>query len=169
MDSTKNLFILIAIIFLTAGVGAGVLISVNFYKNQQINPTVAENIKSQQETQQKDMQKIPEATMPKFLYNLIGSIQRIEGNSIILEANVPYVNEVNQIANKIETRKAIVNPETDFSRIIFKDTGDAGRKTVQESKITLEDLKVGDQIEVIANKDIKNKQEFEVVSVRILP
>jgi len=84
MDSTKNLFILIAIIFLTAGVGAGVLISVNFYKNQQINPTVAENIKSQQETQQKDMQKIPEATMPKFLYNLIGSIQRIEGNSIIL-------------------------------------------------------------------------------------
>lgn len=169
MDNTKNLFILIAIIFLTAGVGVGVLISVNFYKNQQINPTVVENIKSQQEIQQKDMQEIPKVTMPKSLYNLIGLIQSIEGNSIILEAKIPYVNEVNQIVNKIETREAIVNPETDFSRIIFEDTEDTGRKTIQKSEITFEELKVGDQIEVIARKDIKNKQEFEVVSVRILP
>lgn len=157
------MFTLIAVIFFSAGMGLGILISSSLDKQVNLAPEAKVELPAEPLT------KTPKITMPEILYNLTGSIQEIEEDAIILEVNIPYVDETNQIAHKTETRKAIVNSETNFSSMIFVDTEEPNRKIIQESEITFRDFKIGDQIEVIANQDIKDKQEFEVVQVRILP
>lgn len=163
MNKTILMFALIAVIFFSVGMGAGILISGSLDKQIDLAPEAKVKLPEEPPT------KVPKITMPEILYNLTGIIQEIERNSIVLEVNIPYVDETNQIAHKIEIRKAIINTDTKFSDMSFIDTEDANRKTIQESEITFQDLKIGDQIEVISNKDIKDKQEFEAVKVRILP
>ena len=164
MNKTIIMFTLIAIIFLIAGIGAGILISGNLI-NKQHSPDISQNIKPEPKVQP----ELPKITMPEILYNLTGLIQEIEEDFIVIEVNIPYVDETNQIAHKTEIRKAMITVETNFSNMEFINTKEPNRKTIQESEITLQDLKIGDQIEVISNKDIKDKREFEAVRIRILP
>ena len=163
MNKTILMFALIAVIFFSVGMGAGILISGSLDKQIDLAPEAKVKLPEEPPA------KVPKITMPEILYNLTGIIQEIERNSIVLEVNIPYVDETNQIVHKIEIRKAIINTDTKFSDMSFIDTEDANRKTIQESEIIFQDLKIGDQIEVISNKDIKDKQEFEAVKVRILP
>ena len=163
MDNNKVLFILIAVIFLAVGIGAGILISGSL--NKQPSPNISQDIKPESKIQP----DIPKITMPEILYNLTGVIQELERDFIVVEVKIPYVDETNQIAHKTEIRNAIISANTKFSSMVLVDTEEPNRKTIQESEITFQDFKIGDQIEVISNKDIKDKQEFEVVSVRILP
>ncbi len=111
----------------------------------------------------------PRITMPKVIYNLSGAIQEIEQNFIILEANISYMDETNQVAQKKETRKIIITPATKFNRLTIAATAQENTKKIQENEIAAEDLKVGDIIEAIAASDINNVQEFEATQIRILP
>lgn len=111
----------------------------------------------------------PKITMPKVIYNLSGVIQKIEKNFIILEANISYIDETNQVAMKKETRKIIITPATKFNRLTIVATAQENTKKIQENEIAAEDLKVGDIIEAIAASDINNVQEFEATQIRILP
>ena len=110
-----------------------------------------------------------EITMPKAIFNLAGTIKKIEGNRITLKASVPYLDKQGKPAQKTEVRTALITPSTRFTSLIFVSQPNLKTKIPQETQISLEDLKIGDYIEVIAKQDISQEQEFEVSQIRILP
>jgi len=115
--------------------------------------------------------EIPKITQPKVLYNLAGSIKKIDflKESLILEATIIQIDEAGQPIEKTEIRKVIVTPITRFTHLTFVTQEGAERRTPQETSITFKNLKVGDYIEVISNQDISQKEEFEVTQIRVLP
>ncbi len=122
--------------------------------------------------QEKEMPKKeepPKVTLPKVLYNLAGPIQKLEKNSLILEANIPQLNEQGQLTPKIESRKVLITAKTKFSRLIFVAQEGKNQKTPQETNISFNDLNLKDYIEVISNQDISQAQEFEATQIRVLP
>ena len=173
MDKVFNkivaLYILIAIIFFSIGVSASIFISglIKAQKLAEKSEVVApEPIAPQAESPSVKAQKI---IVPDIIYNLTGTVQNIEENSIILKANIPHLNEANQPVQRTETRKIVIGPTTNFSRLNFVAQKESGRKAIQESTITFQELKAGDHIEVIAREDITKSEEFEAAQVRILP
>jgi len=113
--------------------------------------------------------KISKITMPKVIFNVAGTVEKIEGNRITLKASIPYLDEQGNPAQKTEVRTALITPSTKFTSLIFVSQPNLKTKIPQETQISLEDLKIGDYIEVIAKQDISQKQEFEVSQIRILP
>lgn len=109
----------------------------------------------------------PKVTLPQVLYNLAGSIRKMEQDSFLLEASIPILNGNNQLTQKTEIRKVFVTPITRFSSLNFITQGN--KKIPQETKITFQDLKIGSYVEVISNQDIFQKPEFEATQIRILP
>ncbi|MBZ9578501.1 hypothetical protein KJA14_01480 [Patescibacteria group bacterium] len=114
--------------------------------------------------------EVPEITQPKVLYNLAGSIEKIEflKDSLVLEATIIQIDETGQPIQKTEIRKVIVTPFTKFSHLTFVET-EPNRRTPQEASITFKDLKTGDYIEVVSNQDISQAEEFEAIKIRVLP
>lgn len=114
-------------------------------------------------------QKIPKITVPEVLYNLAGLIKKIENGTIFLEASIPKVDENGNPSQITEIRKITVKPDAKISRLTFVAQEGTDEKAPKENQIILTDLKVGDYIEVISNKDISKSTEFEAVQVRLLP
>ncbi len=113
--------------------------------------------------------KVPKITVPKVLYNLAGLIKKMENRTIFLEASIPQVDENGNPSQITEIRKITVKPDAKISRLTFVAQEGTDEKVPKENQITLADLKIGDYIEVISNKDISQETEFEVVQVRLLP
>ncbi|KPJ57233.1 hypothetical protein AMJ49_01315 [Parcubacteria bacterium DG_74_2] len=113
-------------------------------------------------------QEVPKITPPKVIYNLAGTITKIEKDTLSFEATIPQVDEAGQPITKTEMRKAIIAPLTKFTRLTFVET-EPGRKTPKETQISFKDLKIGDYIEVISNQDISRAEEFEITQIRALP
>lgn len=111
----------------------------------------------------------PKVTLPSVLYNLNGVIKRIEQGAIVLEANVPAVNQAGEPISQKEIKKALLTPETKFTRLHIEKDEQNGQQSIKQATIALGDLKLGDKIEVIANRDIKDALEFEAKQVRVLP
>jgi len=122
--------------------------------------------------QEKEMPKKeepPKITLPTVLYNLVGPIQELEKNSLILEAGIIQLNEQGQPTHKIELRKVFVTSNTKFSRLTFVSQEGTNQKIPQETSIFFKDLKVKDYIDVISNQDISQSPEFEAIQIRVLP
>lgn len=113
-------------------------------------------------------EEIPKITSPKILYNLAGTIEKIEKDSIIFKATIPQLDEKGQPIEKTEIRKAQITPATKFTRLTFVEI-EPERKTPKETPITFKDLQVGDYIEVVSNRDISQLEEFETTQIRVLP
>lgn len=157
------IFILLAILII------GVMLFSYFYKEPfKLKPNKQE-VASPASSTTENMIEPPKITMPKVIYNLSGVIQKIEQNSITLEANISYIDETNQVARKKEIKKIIITPATKFNRLTIVATAQENTKKIQENEIASEDLKVGDNIEAIAASNINNVQEFEATQIRILP
>jgi flagellar basal body-associated protein FliL len=121
------------------------------------------------EIPQTETQKKNTITLPKTFYNLVGTVKNYDKNSITFEASIPQLNEEGEVVRKTEIRKALLLPTTKFSKLTFVVQPETGKKIPKEEKISLTDIKIGDQIEVISNQDISSKKEFEVLQVRVLP
>lgn len=115
----------------------------------------------------KTTQKTPKISIPKVLYNISGSIKKINENSLILDAKVVYLDEEDRLSQKTEIKRVTITPNTKFSRLAFIPQGE--KKVPKETKIFFEDLKVGDYIEVISNQDLSQKERIEASQIRILP
>jgi len=119
--------------------------------------------------QQKAGQQEQKITIPKVIYNLAGLVQKLEENSFILEASIPQLDQSGKVTQKKETRKINVTADTKFSRLTFVAQPGSTGKSPLETPMTFGEIKVGDYIEVIANQDISQAQDFEATQVRELP
>ena len=111
----------------------------------------------------------PKVTLPKVLYNLTGVIEKIGQNAIVFKARIPYLGDEGEPLQKSEQRKALVNSATKFTMLSLKNTGEENKKVIQETSISFTDLKVGDSVEIVSNRDISQDAEFEAVRIRIMP
>jgi len=119
--------------------------------------------------QQKTGQENQKITVPKVIYNLAGLVQKLEENSFILEASIPQLDQSGKVTQRKETRKINVTSGTKFSRLTFVAQPGSTGKSPLETPMTFGEIKVGDYIEVIANQDISQAQDFEASQVRELP
>ena len=114
-------------------------------------------------------EEAPKIILPKILYNLAGVIQKLEKDTVLLEATIPQLNEAGEPIQKTETRKVLITTATKFTQLTFLAGADPKKKTPVETAVTFKELKAGDYVEVISNQDISQKEEFTAIQIRILP
>ncbi|MBU3925484.1 hypothetical protein KJ854_06185 [Patescibacteria group bacterium] len=107
--------------------------------------------------------KTPEVILPKVLYNLSGKITEIEKGAVTFSATIFSKDSKGGIVSDIESRKANIDSATNIKRLFFV------KNSPVESAIKLSDLKVGDYIEVISDRDISDSAEFPATVIRALP
>ncbi len=105
--------------------------------------------------------------LPKSIYNVVGVIEEIEKDSIILKANLQKQDDSGKIINYSEYRRAKITSQTKFIKLKFIEIA-PGRKAPKEIPISLKDLRKGDYIEVVSNQDVFEEKEFPVIKVRLL-
>ncbi len=105
--------------------------------------------------------KSGEVALPKILYNLSGIIIKIEGNTVIFDAEINRKDENGQIVKSLESRKAVISAATKLSKFSFI----GGVPT--EEKLVMADFKPGNYIEVISDRDISKALEFSATQLRI--
>lgn len=112
-----------------------------------------------------DIKPIPvqeKIIVPKIIYNLSGKITKIDGNTVVFNAEINNVNEKGVlIESREEERRAIVNSTTKISSLSFVD------RSPVDKKINFSDLKSGDYAEIISSSDISNAKEFLATQIRI--
>lgn len=111
-----------------------------------------------------DMKPIPiqeKIIVPKVIYNLSGRISKIDGNTVIFNAEIYSVDEKGARSVREEERRALVNYQTKFSSLSF-----VNRSPVDKI-IKLSDLKPGDYAEILSSSDISNAKEFLATQIRI--
>ena len=106
--------------------------------------------------------------VPESIFNLTGTIEEIGKNFIVFNASVPKINSSGKKQNFSEIRTAMINESTKIIRYALRTNQSTGKKEVIEEKFKLSDLKIGDKIEVMADKDIKYLKEFLAIKIRIL-
>lgn len=96
---------------------------------------------------------------------LDGAIKSIVGARISLEINDPddYLPHTDSSPRKTETRSANVLSNTIYTLIDYSKFNEQGNPMI--TKISLADLKAGDQITVRGNTDIKDAKSFDVIAV----
>ncbi|MFH1662041.1 MAG: hypothetical protein ABIA02_03010 [Candidatus Falkowbacteria bacterium] len=122
----------------------------------------------QQKEEKTEKEPEPKIIIPEELFNLSGIIQEVKSNSIIFSAKVPYLDELGMPAQRNESREAIISEATEFKKMSIIAKEGTNKKAIQEVDMNFGDLKIGDYIEVIARKNIKDLKEFEVAKVRIM-
>ena len=107
-------------------------------------------------------------TTPTVIYNLAGSIEEIRERIIVFEAVIPQIGEGNQLIPKKETRRVLVGLGTEIYSLNYVLHEETGKKIPKETKLSFEDLKVGDYVEVISSENIRDKEEFGATKIRVL-
>ena len=118
---------------------------------------------------EKPVIEAPRAALPEILYNLTGEIQSVGSDSLVFEAAIPEIDENENFSSRIEERKALFTPSTRVTRLTFILQEGTNTRRPQETEATIQDLHIGDMIEVISNRDVKTQEEIEAIHIRILP
>jgi len=111
----------------------------------------------------------PRAALPEILYNLTGEIQSVGSDSLVFEAAIPEIDENENFSSRIEERTASFTSSTRVTKLTFILQEGTNTRRPQETDATIQDLHVGDMIEVISNRDVKTQEEIEAMHIRILP
>ena len=129
----------------------------------------------QQDTETKYQQKIeevfPTIPQPEEIYFYSGEITEIEGKTITLKASVPRTNPLAE--EKFEIKKVNVKEATEIVKRIERTPEEMGAPTTpeemiepfKEEEISFSDLKVGNEIIVSSESNIKGVSEFTASKV----
>lgn len=162
--TSKRLIIDGAIIILALSLMS--MIFVNFYLSRKISQITSGLPQINHETTHS--QNLQKNTIPDIIYNLAGSIKKIEDKTFLMAAAMPQLDENNKPVVKTELKKIFTSSTTKFSYLTFVSKDDSGSKTPEETQISFTDLKIGDYVEVISNKNVKGEQEVEATKIRVL-
>ena len=159
LESKK--FILITVVILIVVIALGAL---SYYskKEEPINGT---NPPPQKEEEPKASSP---ATVPDVLHNLRGAIKEFDGGNIVMEAEIPQVDENGKLILLAEIKKVLITSDTKITSLSFVIHEPTGKKIPREEDIRFNDLQIGDYIEVLSGQNIRIEKEFEVSKVRIL-
>lgn len=119
--------------------------------------------------QEKLKNDAPKYKTPTVIYNLTGTIEDLGNDFIVLKVKAPM--DLGERAPELkgpEERKVAVGSMTKFNQIKLIPVPDTNRKKVEEIEVSLEKLKKGDYIEVIANQDIATAQSFQASLIKKL-
>ena len=102
--------------------------------------------------------------LPEEIYSISGKVTKIEGNKISLESSVMVSRFPLPEGKEIEQRifSVIVNDQTKISKIEFF------LPEEQPEILSLSDIKVGDEISVNSEEDIKDKEEFVASEIQVM-
>lgn len=150
----KNLLLVLAVALIVSIVTDSGIFKKNDGANEQSN------------SDKSDTKPIPvqeKIVIPEDVYNLSGRILKIDGNTIIFNAEIYGVDEKGERIVRNEQRLAIVNAQTEISTLVF-----VNRSPVTK-KINFSDLKSGDYVDIISDTYIGKLQEFLAKKVRVKP
>lgn len=99
------------------------------------------------------------------VYNLSGTLLTVRGDLLTFGANVERTADGRQL---VEERVAKVSSATQVVRFQTVTNPETGRQKVEERPITLGDLRPGDRIQVISNRDILKQEEIKATKIRFL-
>lgn len=111
----------------------------------------------------------PQITIPKNLYNIIGTIQELKEDAVILKTEISHMDEKGEVVQKVEVREAKVTLDTKFTELSFILNVETGKKTPREKASKFANLQVGDYVEILSSEDISSKNGFEATEIKILP
>ena len=102
--------------------------------------------------------------LPEEIYSISGKVTKIEGNKISLDSSVMVSRFPLPEGKEIEQRifSVIVNDQTKISKIEFF------LPEEQPEILSLSDIKVGDEISVNSEEDIKDKEEFVASEIQLM-
>jgi len=106
---------------------------------------------------------------PKVLYNLAGLVEEKGGEYLMLEATIPQIDEEGRVFKRTETRTILIGEDTKFSRLAFVSQEGSDRRVPQKTSITFAQIRIGDYVEVISNRDVSKSQEIYASQIKILP
>lgn len=107
--------------------------------------------------------------LPKVIYNLSGPVEDIGESFIVINASVFKMTDDGQVSKVIEKRTAFITSETKITKLTLISQEDTNKKLPQESLIIFSQISRGDNVEVISDQNIADKQQFRATHVRILP
>lgn len=149
----KGLFAVLAIALITAALmNAGI-----FWKNEGTKEIGSDK---------PDAKPVPvqeKIIVPKVIYNLSGKIKKIDGNTIVFNAEIFSVDEKGERSVLEEERRAIVNSQTKVSSLSFVDRSPV-KKEIKPST-----LKPGDYVDILSGSDISNAEEFLASQITLKP
>lgn len=105
----------------------------------------------------------PKIYLPAAVFNLAGKIIQIEDDSIVFNASIQSKDEKGNIVSDAELRKANINPATIVKQLTFV------KNSPVEKNIKLSDLKKGDYIEAVSDKNIISASEFNATQILLIP
>jgi len=153
-------FVLITIIILVIVIALGAF----SYYSQKEEPINGVKLPPQEEEES----KTPPVTVPDVLHNLRGTIKEFDKGNIVMEAEIPQIDEDGKLVSLAEIKKILITPDTKITSLSFVIHEQTGKKIPREEDIRFQDLQVGDYIEVLSGQNIRIEKEFEVSKVRIL-
>lgn len=171
-----NKTLIIAVIAFAVGAGAGIW----YGKSRGFEQGI---VQGKQESEQtiKDLNAALDVfypPLPEDIRSISGTIKAIEGSVISLEINslTERILPIPGKEPKKEIRKVAVGDKTELVKVDFSvplppPTPGGPAPVFPETKIKLSDLKAGDRVTVIAEENIKTKQEFtgSKIQLYILP
>lgn len=149
----KNLLAIVTILMI-------VMVALNLVLPQKEKGVVVEKDKKS------DIKPVPvqeKIVIPEVIYNLSGKITKIDGNTIVFNAEIYSVDGKGASSVREEQRSAIVNSGTKLSSLSFVD------RSPVDKKIDFSDLKPGDYVEIVSNSDISGAEEFLATRIRVKP
>lgn len=156
----KNIFIVLAVIF---GLGLIVLALGTLQQDQE---RAQDSVPADLTPGLTPSVDLPPAGVPApTVYNLSGTLLAIRGDLLTFGANVERTADGRQL---VEERVARVSSDTQIVRFETVTNPETGRARVEERPITLGDLRPGDRIQVISNRDILKQEEIQATKIRFL-
>lgn len=157
-ESKKFIIITVVILIIVIALGALSYYSQKDDQVDNIQPPPKEN--NEQET--------PDIVAPSVLHNLRGTIKEFDEGNIIMEAEIPQVNQGGELISLVEIKKVLITPDTKIVKQSFGIHEPTGKKIVQEEDLVFGSLQVGDSIEVLSGENLRTEKEFEVSKIRLL-
>jgi FtsZ-interacting cell division protein ZipA len=123
--------------------------------------------------EERGLQKIEEVSgIAEEIHGFTAEIKEIKDKTLTLEGRIPMANSEEEPIKAVV--KAIVTDETNIVKLKFPETPEGSEEPVypEETKMSFEELKVGDKINIgtIENisENIKNQTEFTIDNIFIL-
>lgn len=168
----KKITFLIGLLILVLGFVFGIIFSLSYNFGKSLGcQSAIKQIKTECQTKE-NVPNILRAReeISEEMFSYIGEITKIEDQSIILKVRIPGTMPSEE--EKFETKKVKITKTTEIVKLVEKTLEEIQEKPVSEAikepfkeeKISLFDLKPGDEIIVRSEEDIKEK---ELVALKI--
>ena len=155
---SKNALLMIVIVLLIAVI----VLAIIFFGNKEQKEETGEPTQSEEEA------NLEEINVANEIYGVSGEIKTVEGDVITIKALIPVASDEEAA---MATLKVKVTDSTEIVKLQIPEGGDEF-SVPEKVALSLEDLKTGDKIDIIAAENIaesvKNQTEFTAGTINVV-